>query len=229
VPIPTCWSGRDDRRGTSTGRSGPGVPATASSLLDDGGALHSGYCLRRHYMTFTGTQNGKHVRRFLEGLVARRLAVRLTYRPDRGHVYHLHHVSLSSSQPRRESQPWPRRGRAHRPQADAVGCGFVGTGRGVDRYRGGQGCALHRAVPRWLEDGVKPRCRPRTYAHYRQQIDSHIVPTVGNVPLARLTPQDIQRRLIAAKLEQGLSGRTATRPCNPQIKSRLMRVKAPKN
>jgi len=42
-------------------------------------------------MTFTGTQNGKHVRRFFEGLVARRLAVRLTYRPDRGHVYHLHH------------------------------------------------------------------------------------------------------------------------------------------
>jgi len=57
-------------------------------------ALHSGYCLRRHYMTFTGTQNGKNVQRFLEGLVARRLAVRLTYRPDRGHVYHLHHWSL---------------------------------------------------------------------------------------------------------------------------------------
>jgi hypothetical protein len=57
-------------------------------------ALDSGYCLRRHYMTFTGTQNGKNVQRFLEGLVTRRLAVRLTYRPDRGHVYHLHHWSL---------------------------------------------------------------------------------------------------------------------------------------
>jgi hypothetical protein len=34
------------------------------------------------------------VQRFLEGLVTRRLVVRLTYRPDRGHVYHLHHWSL---------------------------------------------------------------------------------------------------------------------------------------
>ena len=67
---------------------------------------------------------------------------------------------------------------------------------------------LKQFLERWLEDCVKPRCRPRTYALYRQQIDSHIVPTVGNVPLARLTPQEIQRRLIAAKLEQGLSGRT---------------------
>ena len=57
-------------------------------------ALHSGYCLRRHYTTFTGTQNGKNVQRFLDGLVARELAVRMTYRPDRGHVYHLHNRSL---------------------------------------------------------------------------------------------------------------------------------------
>jgi hypothetical protein len=34
------------------------------------------------------------VQGFLERLVARRLAVRLTYRPDRGHVYHVHHWSL---------------------------------------------------------------------------------------------------------------------------------------
>jgi hypothetical protein len=57
-------------------------------------ALHSGYCLRRQYTAFTGTQNGKNVQRFLEGLVARRLAVRMTYRPDRGHIYHLHSWSL---------------------------------------------------------------------------------------------------------------------------------------
>jgi hypothetical protein len=57
-------------------------------------ALHSGYYLRRHYMVFIGTQNGGSVQGFLERLVARRLAVRLTYRPDRGHVYHVHHWSL---------------------------------------------------------------------------------------------------------------------------------------
>jgi hypothetical protein len=53
-------------------------------------ALHSGYCLRRHYTAFTGTKTGKNVQRFLEGLVARQLARRMTYRLDRGYVYHLH-------------------------------------------------------------------------------------------------------------------------------------------
>jgi hypothetical protein len=57
-------------------------------------ALHSGYCLRRHYTAFTGTKTGKNVQRFLEGLVARQLARRTTYRLDRGYVYHLHAWSL---------------------------------------------------------------------------------------------------------------------------------------
>jgi hypothetical protein len=57
-------------------------------------ALHSGYCLRRQYTTFTGTKTGKNVQRFLEGLVARQLARRTTYRLDRGYVYHLHAWSL---------------------------------------------------------------------------------------------------------------------------------------
>jgi hypothetical protein len=57
-------------------------------------ALHSGYCLRRHYTAFTETKTGKNVQRFLEGLVARQLARRTTYRLDRGYVYHLHAWSL---------------------------------------------------------------------------------------------------------------------------------------
>jgi integrase len=67
---------------------------------------------------------------------------------------------------------------------------------------------LERFLRRWLEDSVKARCRPRTYALYKQQIDAHIVPTLGTIPLDKLTPQVIQQRLIAAKLDQGLSGRT---------------------
>jgi hypothetical protein len=57
-------------------------------------ALHSEYCLRRQYTAFTGTKTGKNVQRFLEGLVARQLACRTTYRLDRGYVYHLHAWSL---------------------------------------------------------------------------------------------------------------------------------------
>ena len=53
-------------------------------------ALHSGYCLRRQYLAFAGVRYGKNVRDFLDGLVMRGLALRFTYRADRGHVYHLH-------------------------------------------------------------------------------------------------------------------------------------------
>ena len=67
---------------------------------------------------------------------------------------------------------------------------------------------LAQFLERWLEDSVKVRCRPRTYALYKQQVNAHIIPAIGNVALDKLTPQAIQQRLIAAKLAQGLSGRT---------------------
>ena len=53
-------------------------------------ALHGGFCLRRQYAAFAGLQQGAPVRGFLEKLVHRRLARRVTYRRDRGYVYHLH-------------------------------------------------------------------------------------------------------------------------------------------
>lgn len=52
-------------------------------------ALHGGYCLRRQYAAFAGVGYGKNVRDFLDHLVARRVAARITYRADRGHIYHL--------------------------------------------------------------------------------------------------------------------------------------------
>ncbi len=52
-------------------------------------ALHSGYCLRRQYLTFAGLRYGKNVREFLDGLVDRGLATRFAYRRDRGHLYHV--------------------------------------------------------------------------------------------------------------------------------------------
>lgn len=52
-------------------------------------ALHGGYCLRRQYATFAGIQYGKNVCDFLEALVERHIAARVTFRADRGHVYHL--------------------------------------------------------------------------------------------------------------------------------------------
>ena len=57
-------------------------------------ALHSGFCLRRHYMAFAGLKYGAGVRDFLDRLVARGLARRSQFRADRGHVYHLHNTHI---------------------------------------------------------------------------------------------------------------------------------------
>ena len=57
-------------------------------------ALHSGYCLRRQYLTFAGLHYGKSVREFLDGLVTRGFATRFAYRRDRGYLYHLSARSL---------------------------------------------------------------------------------------------------------------------------------------
>ncbi len=57
-------------------------------------ALHGGYCLRRQYCTFAGVGYGKNVRDFLDTLVERNLAERFSYRPNRGHMYHLSAKSL---------------------------------------------------------------------------------------------------------------------------------------
>jgi hypothetical protein len=52
-------------------------------------ALHGGYCLRRQYAAFAGLKYAKSVRDFLDGLVERQLADRMTFRADRGGIYHL--------------------------------------------------------------------------------------------------------------------------------------------
>ena len=57
-------------------------------------ALHSGFCLRRHYAQLAGLAYGAGVRGFLDRLVARGLARRHDFRRDRGHVYHLHHARI---------------------------------------------------------------------------------------------------------------------------------------
>lgn len=47
-------------------------------------------------------------------------------------------------------------------------------------------------LARWLRDGL-PRARPRTVQRYRYIVDHHIVPVLGEVPLADLSPLDVQR------------------------------------
>lgn len=58
-------------------------------------------------------------------------------------------------------------------------------------------------LTRWLEDSVRGTLRPATYISYNGAI-KHILPTLGSVPLAKLTPQHLQR-LYREKQEEGLT------------------------
>lgn len=64
--------------------------------------------------------------------------------------------------------------------------------------------AQHLAI--WLET-IKMQRKPKTYRSYEQLIRLHVVPVLGKVRLASLTPQQVQQ-LYARKLEAGLSHTT---------------------
>lgn len=59
----------------------------------------------------------------------------------------------------------------------------------------------------WLE-AVRTRVRPKTYRSYEQIVRVHLLPTLGSIPLTKLQPHHVQR-LVASRLELGLSPRTA--------------------
>jgi integrase len=47
----------------------------------------------------------------------------------------------------------------------------------------------------WLKDSVKPSVRPATYRSYHQLVELHLKPGLGRYPLAKLSPQHVQRFL----------------------------------
>jgi integrase len=62
-------------------------------------------------------------------------------------------------------------------------------------------------LEQWLEDSVKSRLRPNTLHGYSVNVRRHIIPALGKVPLARLTPQQVQRLLNDLR-KDGKSART---------------------
>lgn len=59
----------------------------------------------------------------------------------------------------------------------------------------------------WLTEVVRGTVRPRTFVSYRYVVDLHLVPGLGNLPLATLSPADVQA-FLNAKAASGLSPRT---------------------
>ena len=66
--------------------------------------------------------------------------------------------------------------------------------------------ALARYLEGWLVDAAKPTLRASTFVSYRTIVRKHLIPKLGNVQLARLTPLMIER-FLNERLETGLSPR----------------------
>jgi integrase len=58
----------------------------------------------------------------------------------------------------------------------------------------------------WLA-AVRPSLRPRTFVGYEQLVRLHVIPQIGALSLARVSPQHLQR-LYASRLDAGLSSTT---------------------
>lgn len=58
----------------------------------------------------------------------------------------------------------------------------------------------------WLDEVARPVIRDSTYASYKGIVELHLVPGLGRIPLAKLTPAEVQS-FLNAKLAAGLSPR----------------------
>lgn len=66
---------------------------------------------------------------------------------------------------------------------------------------------VERFLARWLQEVARPGLRPMTFDHYESMIRLHLLPELGRVRLARLTPADVQA-LLNRKSAAGLAPKT---------------------
>lgn len=59
---------------------------------------------------------------------------------------------------------------------------------------------LKSYLEQWLEEVQKPTLRVSSYVKYRKLLNTHILPTLGNVHMQKLTPQQVQK-LYTSKLK----------------------------
>lgn len=80
------------------------------------------------------------------------------------------------------------------------------VGAGVGVY-GNPRLRLGPYLEQWLEEHAKARVRPSTFKRYQQLVRVHLIPGLGHLPLARLSPKPIETfyRALAGKV----SGTTA--------------------
>jgi integrase len=73
--------------------------------------------------------------------------------------------------------------------------------------RTGKRMSTGQALSTWLEQVAKPRVRPATYTRYSGLVMQHLIPSIGAVPLEKLTPRIVQT-MLNAKASGGLAPRS---------------------
>jgi len=73
--------------------------------------------------------------------------------------------------------------------------------------RTGKRITTGQAMTQWLEQVAKPRVRPATYTRYSGLVMQHLIPSIGTVPLERLTPRHVQT-MLNAKAAEGMAPRS---------------------
>lgn len=63
----------------------------------------------------------------------------------------------------------------------------------------------------WMETIVRPTRAETTVYGYQKIIDNHILPSLGNIPLLKLTPMNVQQYYIQARQNANLSSNTLRR------------------
>ena len=66
----------------------------------------------------------------------------------------------------------------------------------------------------WMENIVRPTRAETTVYGYQKIIDNHLLPALGDIPLLKLTPMDIQQYYIQVQQNANLSGNTLRRHHN---------------
>ena len=59
----------------------------------------------------------------------------------------------------------------------------------------------------WLRDSATPRVRPKTLVRYQELVRLHVAPEIGRIPLARLSPQHVEK-MLSGVASKGASPRT---------------------
>ncbi len=71
----------------------------------------------------------------------------------------------------------------------------------------------------WLVSNAAQKVRPKTLRRYEELVRLHITPEVGRVPLARLTPQNVEK-MVSAVAAKGASPRSAAH-CRAVLRNAL--------